>query len=188
MNTTEKYRFQNMEYLIQLIADKAQNLFITKQLMCSEAVLTVLNRSLSGGLGPGLDIQLASGLSEGIGGSGCSCGALTGGILSLGLFLGREKPGFMNNKTIMNASKELHDNFRNRFNSTCCRVLSKNVKHGSKDHYKNGAEIVRFSSEQTGRILLRKKPELISSADYIFLEQSDSGIKSALKKLSNSFT
>jgi C_GCAxxG_C_C family probable redox protein len=177
-----------MEYLIELIGEKAQHLFVTKQLMCSEAVLTVLNRSLSGGLGPGVDIQLASGLSEGIGGRGCSCGALTGGVLSLGLFLGREKPGFMNNKIIMNASKELHDCFKKKYNSTCCRILSKNLKHGSKDHYKKGSEIVRFSSEQTGRILLRENPKLILSADYIYLEQLDSGIKSVLKKLSNSFT
>ena len=115
INVEDKYRFQTIESLIHLIEIKKQNLFVTKQLMCSEAVLTVINQTFSGGLEPDMVIRLTSGLPEGIGGSGCTCGALTGGVISLGLFLGRDKPGFFNNIKIMNASKELHDSFKSRF-------------------------------------------------------------------------
>lgn len=182
MNSEEKYRYHEIEYLIDRIAIKSKNLFITKQLMCSEAVFTVLNTGLSGKLEPNMAIRLTSGLPEGIGGSGCTCGALTGGIISLGLFLGRSKPGFINNRKIMHVSKELHHCFKNRFGSTCCRVLSKNIKHGSKEQFKHGGEIVGFTAEQTARILFREKPTLIDAAKKSYLEKSDSNIISTLKK------
>jgi len=185
MNGKDKYHFQKMEYLIHLMGKKAQNLFATKQLMCSEAVLSVLNWSLSGDLEPELAVRLTSGLPEGLGGSGCTCGALTGGIISLGLFLGRDKTGIYNNKGIMNVSKELHDCFKEAFDATCCRVLTKKLKHGSKEQFKQGCEIVGFSSEQTARIILRERPKLVSIADFSYLEQSDSTIKSNLKKIAN---
>lgn len=186
INVYDKYRFQCMEYLIRLIREKTQNLFVTKQLMCSEAVLTVLNRSLEGDLEPEMAIRLASGFPEGIGGRGCTCGALTGGIISLGLFLGREKPGILSSKKIMSLSREFHDRFKNQFGATCCRILSKNLKYGSKELFERCSAIVGFSSEQTARILLRENPNLISIADCSYLEQLDSNIKSNLTKIANS--
>ncbi|MCJ7773449.1 MAG: C-GCAxxG-C-C family protein [Desulfobacterales bacterium] len=186
MNFDDKYRFQCMEYLVRLIGEKTQNLFVTKQLMCSEAVLTVLNRSLEGGLEPEMAIRLASGFPEGIGGGGCTCGALTGGIISLGLFLGREKTGILNSKKITSLSKELHDRFKNQFGATCCRILSKNLKYGSKKQFERCSAIVAFSSEHTACIILRKNPNLISIADCSYLEQLDSNIKSKLIKITNS--
>ena len=150
--------------------------------LISEAVFTVINSGLSGKLDPRLTVRLASGFPEGIGGSGCTCGALTGGILSLGLFLGRSSPGFLNNKSIMRVSKELHYLFKDNFGATCCRVLSKGIKHGSKEQFKKGSLIVGFSSEQTARILLREKPALIKTADGSYLEKMDSTLSSGFKR------
>jgi len=186
LNFKDTHNTQNLELLVGLIRKKAKNLFATKQLMCSEAVLTVVNRSLRGGLMPEVAIRLASGLPEGIGGSGCTCGALTGGVLSLGLFLGREKPGIFNSTSIMTLSKELHDRFKEKFGSTCCRVLSKNLEHGSKDHFERGSEIVGFSAELTSRIILFEIPNLIPSADWSYLEHLDSYVESALRKMAHS--
>jgi C_GCAxxG_C_C family probable redox protein len=182
MNSENKYHFHKSEYLIHLISKKSQNLFLSKQLMCSEAVLTTLNSGLFGGLDPDMVIRLTSGLPEGIGGSGCTCGALTGGVIALGLFLGRDTPGWWNNNKIMGISKEFHQCFKSRFGATCCRVLSTKLKHGSKEKFQKGSEIVSFSSEQTARILFREKPALIKSADESYLEKFDSPIPTALKK------
>jgi C_GCAxxG_C_C family probable redox protein len=114
-----------VEELIARIMLRTQNLFLTKQLMCSESVLTVLNSGLCGGLTPEMAVRLTSGLPEGVGGSGCTCGSLTGGVLSLGLFLGRSGPGLRNGKPVMTSAKVLHGQFKDRFGATCCRVLTK---------------------------------------------------------------
>ena len=74
------------EELPAIIRQRAYNLMFTGKMMCSEAVLSVLNQGIGGGLPPDLAIKMTAGLAEGIGGSGCTCGALTGGVISLGFF------------------------------------------------------------------------------------------------------
>ncbi|MFO7554270.1 MAG: C-GCAxxG-C-C family protein [Desulfobacterales bacterium] len=87
----------DIEALLHKIRLRTENLFMTRQLMCSEAVLTVLNRGLKGGLAPEIAVRITSGLAEGFEGSGCTCGALSAGVIALGLFLGRNGPGILNN-------------------------------------------------------------------------------------------
>ena len=100
------------EELIRLVKERAQNLFETGQLLCSEAVLAVLNRGLSGGMDDEFAIRLASTLPQGIGDSGCTCGALSGGALALGLFLGRSRPGARDRQKAMSAANDLHEQGR----------------------------------------------------------------------------
>lgn len=64
------------EPLAGMIAERAGNLYLTGQLLCSEAVLVVVNRGLGGGLPEETAIRLASALPAGLGDSGCTCGAL----------------------------------------------------------------------------------------------------------------
>jgi hypothetical protein len=77
----------------KLAGEKAHNLFMTGQLLCSEAVVAVVNRALGGGLSDDVAIRMAACLPQGVGDSGCLCGAVNGGALALGLFLGRDRPG-----------------------------------------------------------------------------------------------
>ncbi|MDD7444558.1 MAG: C-GCAxxG-C-C family (seleno)protein, partial [Clostridiales bacterium] len=37
-------------------------------------------------------IAMSSGMAVGVGGSGCICGALNGGVMALGMFFGRTEP------------------------------------------------------------------------------------------------
>ena len=175
---------QIIEELIKHIGLKARNIFVSKQLMCSETVLTVLNRGLSGDLPPEMAVRLASGLPEGMG-SGCTCGSLSGGVLALGLFLGRNKPGIGNGKRVKNAAKALHDDFKNRFGATCCRVLVKGYKKGSKEQFHHCSLTAGFVVEATARLILKNRPELADFADWSYLEQMDSKIKTGLKKIVN---
>lgn len=50
----------------------------------------VLNEGLRGGLQAEFAVRLASGFGEGIGKTGCMCGAFSGAVMGLGLFLGRK--------------------------------------------------------------------------------------------------
>lgn len=173
------------EALIGLIKCRTENLFLTKQLMCAESVLVVLNQGLGGGLVPEMAVRLASGFPEGLGGSGCVCGALSGGALSMGLFLGREGPGLRNGKQVMNSVKILRDQFKECFDATCCRVLTKDIQYGSRNHFQQCSNRIGFCAEVSARIILQNKPELVRGADHLYLKQQDSQFAAGLKKIAN---
>jgi len=90
---TEKIPANEHIEVARLVGKRAGNLFDTGQLLCSEALLVVMNRVLGGGMPDELAVRLASTLPRVIGESGCTCGALAAGALALGLFLGRSRPG-----------------------------------------------------------------------------------------------
>lgn len=171
--------------LINKIRQRTENLFMVRQLMCSEAVLTVLNQGLKGGLAPEIAVRITSGLPEGFGGSGCTCGALSAGIIALGLFLGRDGPGILNNRMVYTASRELHERFKTKFGSTCCRVLTKNIELGTKHHFEFCVRHAGEVAEQTVRIVLNHKPEQLDLADWTYLNQTDTKMRTRIKQLSN---
>ena len=185
LNKDHKLVDHRCETLINKIRQRTENLFMTRQLMCSEAVLTVLNQGLKGGLAPEIAVRITSGLPEGFGGSGCTCGALSAGVIALGLFLGRNGPGILNNRTVYTASRELHQRFKTKFGATCCRVLTKNIELGTKRHFKFCARHTGEVSEQTARIVLDHEPERLELADWIYLNQTDSNMSARIKQLTN---
>jgi C_GCAxxG_C_C family probable redox protein len=185
LNIETKLLSPQGETLVNKIRQRTENLFMTRQLMCSEAVLTVLNQGLKGGLAPEIAVRITSGLPEGIGGSGCTCGALSAGVIALGLFLGRNGPGIMNNRTVYAASRELHERFKTKFGATCCRVLIKNIEVGSKHHFRFCARHAGEVSEQTARIVLDYEPERLEMADWTYLNQTDSKMSARIKQLTN---
>ena len=178
---------RSLDLLIKKIRNRSENLFTTKQLMCSEAVLTVLNQGLNGGLPSETAVRLTSGLPEGFGGSGCTCGALSAGIISLGLFLGRNGPGFFNNRTVYRASRELHDRFKACFGATCCRVLTKNIDVGSKQYFQLCAKKAGTVAEQAARLILEQRSELVEKADWTYVNRTDSNIRGRIRQLANMF-
>ena len=171
------------EKLIHSIGQRARNAFMTRQLWCAEAVFVVLNQALRGGLRPEAAQQLVSGFGEGIGGVGCICGALSGGALALGLFNGSSIPGLRDNKPVMASSRQLHDRFKTRFGSTCCRKLTRKVRKGSRNHYTLCAEHTGAAAEMAAEIILHQKPKLGLEADWSYLSQRDSLLSSRLKGL-----
>lgn len=173
------------ETLVNKIRQRTENLFMTGQLMCSESVLTVLNQGLKGGLAPEIAVRITSGLPEGFGKSGCTCGALSAGVIALGLFLGRNGPGILNNRTVYAASRELHERFKTKFGATCCRVLTKNIELGTKHHFKFCARHAGEVSDQTSRIILNHDPERLALADWTYLNQTDSKMSTRIKQLTN---
>jgi C_GCAxxG_C_C family probable redox protein len=181
--TQETSSDQRAEPLVELIEAKARNLFLTRQFQCAQAVLCSLNEGLRGGLRRDIAARLASGLAEGLGGSGCLCGAVSGGVLALGLFMGKD------GRTLLNASGSsfstalLHREFAERFGSACCKVLSKRVKHDRKAHFEQCAEATGAAAEIASRIILESKPHLAKTADLEYLMTKDSMIKGVLNRV-----
>lgn len=173
----------DIEQLALKIGKRAENLYLTGQLLCSEAVLAVMNRGLRGGLAEGMDIRLASALPVGLGNSGCTCGALSGAALALGLFLGRDRPGALNGKQAMPAANIVHNRFKDLFGSTCCRVLTRRVKDDQKEHFRQCGRITGQTAELAALLVLEKRPELADAADFVYLEATDSWLGSKFRQL-----
>ncbi len=111
---------------------KAEEFYRSGQFLCSEAVFLVANEFLGRPV-PDDMVRLASGFPVGMGKAGCSCGALTGGVMALGLKYGRSTPGAAT-PGMFEAAKELHDRFRARRQCVCCRALIRKFEFGSPEH------------------------------------------------------
>lgn len=164
------------------IGRRAGNLFLTKQLWCSGAVLVALNRALDGDLTQDQAIRLAAGLGEGMGGGGCVCGGLSGAALALGLFLGNGRLSPGGDQKVLKATRLLHDQFKHAQGSVCCRVLLKKNAGGQKAHYHACAQRTGKAAELCAELILNRRPELISKVDWEYLNQKD-GVASARVKI-----
>lgn len=163
------------------IGERAGNLFQTRQLWCSGAALVALNQSLGGGLAEELAIRLTSGLGDGMGGSGCLCGALNGGALALGLFLGTGCLASNGDQTVLQATCELHNRFKAMFGSTCCRTLIQD--HDALPTTDHGSCTLRTvkATELSAALILDRRPELSRKIDWDYLNQKDGIVKARIK-------
>jgi C_GCAxxG_C_C family probable redox protein len=173
--------------LEKLIRGRVANLFTSRQLECAEAVLCVLNRSFRGGLPDDLAVRLASGFPDGLAGSGCLCGALSGAVMALGLYLGRNGPGLGRGQQVKSAVDALLQEFRSIYKSNCCRVLTKGLEHGSRAHQAHCARISGDTARIAARILLQTRPELRHRVDSAYLERQDSNAAAGLKILAGTW-
>ena len=164
------------------IGEKAENLFLSKQMLCTEAVVSALNDGLHGGLSQGQAAALTAGFTEGLGGSGCLCGAVSGAVMALGLFLGKGQNHAARGK-VQKAAKQVHDEFKQAHRSTCCRVLSRPVKDDAKAHFQQCARFSGQAAEMAARIILEKRPELAGQADSDFLDRRQNSLTGRVKSL-----
>ena len=63
---------------------------------------------------------------------------------------------------IFEASKEIHDKFKEKFKYTCCRALTEDVEWGKSEHHENCEKYVVYTSEVTENIL-----KIIDKSIYI---------------------
>lgn len=143
------------EELIKEARELAEDYYRNGKYLCSEAILAAVNKVLECGM-PEEYVRLTSGFPVGMGGAGCSCGALTGGQTALGLVYGRKKAGG-SNKKVMKLSEELHNRFKEKYKSACCRVLIKDYKFGSKEHKERCTNVTGEICQEVMDIILSNK-------------------------------
>lgn len=122
---------------------------------CSEAIVRTIRDEFGLDL-PDEVIALSSGFPVGMGGSGCTCGAIAGGTMAIGMFFGRTQPKDPRVDQAMALSRELHDAFLANHRSVCCRVLTKGMVLGSPDHMD---QCIAFTGEvalKTARLIVRE--------------------------------
>ena len=130
------------------IKEKAEDYYRKLEYYCSEAIVQSFIDELDLSL-PDDVIAMASGFPLGLGQSGCSCGAVTGGVMILGYFFGRRKPKDTKVFHAMKLAKELHDYFQDEHGSVCCKVLTKDLKFMSKEHME---QCISFTGEVAKKV------------------------------------
>lgn len=135
----------------------SEQLYRENKFLCSEAIIFAINNQLGNPL-PVDIVKLASGFPRGIGGAGCTCGAINGGVMALGMLLGRSEPEGKCPEVIT-ASKELHDWFKGKHKSLCCRVLVKNLKFNSPERKEHCINITGDVAEKTAKLIIKYSPK-----------------------------
>jgi C_GCAxxG_C_C family probable redox protein len=105
--------------LAELCQAEAEELYRSGKYHCAEAVLEVVRRHFAADL-PESIVSTVSGFGGGSG-SGCICGAVSGGTVALGLVL-------RNKKEITQLTKDLHIWFKEKYGVTCCKTIRQNHK------------------------------------------------------------
>jgi C_GCAxxG_C_C family probable redox protein len=137
------------------IRDTAEAYYRSGDFYCSEAVVKTIKDAFDLQV-PDSVVAMASGFPIGMGGAGCTCGAVNGGIMALGLFFGRTRPKDNKVNKAMELARELHDIFRKRHKSLCCRTLTKFMIMGSRKQLEQCISFTGEVAEETARIIIRE--------------------------------
>ncbi|WP_138263839.1 C-GCAxxG-C-C family protein [[Clostridium] hylemonae] len=145
------------EVSVAKITKDAEDLF-RNGFFCSEAVVSSIRSNFEIDV-PEVVISMASGFPVGIGRSKCLCGAVSGGVMAIGLVFGRTVQKDPQVEETMRLSKELHDWFKEASgkNALCCRILTKEFDMGQGEHKE---QCVRFTGMVAGKVaemIIREK-------------------------------
>jgi len=136
----------------QTLRATSEDLYRSGQFLCSEAIVYAFNEALGRPYPPEV-VKLASGFPVGmgiLGTGGCTCGALAGGVMVLGMVYGRSEPG-SEAPLVLGKARELHDWFAEQKGSTCCRALIRGLDFGSPEHID---QCVAFTGDVAERVAI----------------------------------
>lgn len=186
MDASKNIETGELEQISERIGHRAGNIFLTHQLWCSGAALLVLNRGLGGDLSEDQVIRLTSGLGDGLSGAGCLCGGLNGAALGLGLFLSHGRLTPKGNDIVLDATRTLHDQFKEAFGATCCRALVKRKpSSGSREQLLLCAHRTSLAASMAAQLILLHRPELAQQIDWPFLNTEDTRIGACVKMIAS---
>ncbi|CBZ02628.1 hypothetical protein H04402_00817 [Clostridium botulinum H04402 065] len=138
------------------IREVAENYYRNGDFYCSEAVVKTIRDEFKIEVSDDA-IAMASGFPVGMGGSGCTCGAIVGGIMALGMVFGRKEAKDPIVEKSMELSKKLHDDFKKQHKSLCCRFLTKGMQLGSKEHMDQCIAFTGEVAERVARIIVENR-------------------------------
>jgi C_GCAxxG_C_C family probable redox protein len=140
---------------LKKIKKQAEDYYRNGDFFCSEAIVKTIRDEFDLPVPDGV-IAMASGFPVGMGGSGCTCGAVVGGIMALGLVFGRTTAKDPKVSKTMELAKELHDTFKKQHKSLCCRVLTRDMELGSPVHMQRCIAFTGEVAEAAAKIIVRE--------------------------------
>ena len=143
----------NKEINIRQVQYDAEEVFRIGGFYCSEAIVSSIRKNIEPNI-PAKLISAASGFPIGVGRSKCMCGAISGAIIAMGYFFGRNEAG-SNAQKCMEFAYELQESFRKNHQGTlCCHIHVKGMDMQNREHKR---QCVAFTGE-----MARKTAELIA--------------------------
>jgi len=146
------------EISVKKIREDAEIFFRNGQYYCSEAIVASIKQNFELDM-PDEMIAMASGFPVGIGKSKCVCGAVSGGILTLGYFFGRTKgetPKDPRSVKTMALAYELQEGFKKNHKVLCCSILTKGMDMASGEHKAQCIDFTGEIAESTAMIIVRE--------------------------------
>lgn len=154
----------NKQVSINKVKEDAYQLFKSGGFYCSEAIVYAIRENFDPSM-PDAVVATASGFPVGIGKSKCVCGAVSGGVISLGYFFGRRKPGKATDDDIVHTldlANELQQSFRDNHRVLCCSVQTKGMDMNSGEHKQQCADFTAEMAYKAAEIIARElKMEVI---------------------------
>lgn len=128
---------------LEKIRKIAEDYYRNGDFYCSEAVVKTIIDEFQIDVSEDV-IKMASGFPVGMGGMGCTCGALTGGVMAIGLVYGRSQGKDPKVNKAMELSAKLYQIFCERHKVSCCKVLTRGMEKGSPEHME---QCIAFTGE-----------------------------------------
>jgi C_GCAxxG_C_C family probable redox protein len=141
---------------LEKIKSTAEEYYRSGDFFCSEVIVKTIKDAFQLPV-PDAVISMASGFPVGMGGAGCTCGAVIGGVMSLALVFGRTVPKDRKVDKVMKLSRELHDIFKKRHKHLCCRKLTKYMIMGSSRQIEQCIAFTGEIAQETARIIIREQ-------------------------------
>ncbi|MHB0976314.1 MAG: C-GCAxxG-C-C family protein [Candidatus Aquicultorales bacterium] len=136
-------------------AEAAAARYFAKGFNCAQSVVMAAFETMGTDPPPAL-VRGTAAFTGGMGFAGCTCGALVGASLVLGAVAGDEtRP--RKNKKATDLSGPFHDRFKERFGSTCCRVLRQGENLRSGRSTGRCREITAITAGMVAKTLLGEK-------------------------------
>ena len=145
----------NKEVSIKKIQEDAERLFRKGDFYCSEAIVSSIKSNFDLDM-PDEMIAMASGFPVGIGKSKCVCGAVSGGVLSLGYFFGRTKGGDPKVQNTLKLANELQESFKKNHKVLCCKILTRGMDMASGEHKQQCISFTGEIAAKTAEIVVRE--------------------------------
>lgn len=140
------------------VREIAEDYYRNGEFYCSEAVVKTIKDEFGIEISDDV-IAMASGFPVGMGGSGCTCGAVSGGVMALGMVFGRTTPKDTKVVKTMELAKELHDKFKENHKCLCCKVLTRGMDFASGEHKEQCISFTGEVAEEVARIINRECKE-----------------------------
>ncbi|MCL2852389.1 MAG: C-GCAxxG-C-C family protein [Defluviitaleaceae bacterium] len=147
------------EVNIKQVRYDAEEVFRIGGFYCSEAIVSSVRKNFD----PNMPVELiksASGFPIGVGRSKCMCGAISGAIIALGYFFGRNEPSpgtDPRSGKCMELAYELQDSFRKNHQGTlCCHIHIKEMDILSGEHKKQCVAFTGEMAVKTAELIARE--------------------------------
>ncbi|MCL2592569.1 MAG: C-GCAxxG-C-C family protein [Defluviitaleaceae bacterium] len=146
------------EVCIKKVREDAEEVFRIGGFYCSEAIVSSVRKNIDPSMPKEL-VAAASGFPIGVGRSKCMCGAISGAVICLGYFFGRQNPSSPTDpksQKCLELAHELQESFKKNHKVLCCHVHVKGLDMANGEHKPQCVAFTGEMAQKTAEIIARE--------------------------------